>query len=131
MTSNKFSDFDAKLGQGSTVTSFLNFSNTKPIYFGYVSQTEYDARFYFNKSTFTPEVNSINLQTEDAHIRMSTYGTNRNIGLTSFGGNIEFSANKYTFKKDSNAIIEIDFSGYATGKVLKATSATKAEWVTP
>ena len=133
LTSTKFSEFDAKLGQGSTVTSFLNFANAKPIYFGYVSQTEYDARFYFNKSTFTPEINALRLQTENAHIFIYTLGSNRNIYLGSnlFDGSIEFSAKKYTFQKDSNATIEIDFSGFAINKVLKATSATKAEWVTP
>ena len=41
-------------------------------------------------------------------------------------GDMKLKAGKYFIENK-----EIDMSGFATGKVLKATSATKAEWVTP
>lgn len=60
---------------------------------------------------------ALQLYSESGNITISN--TNAKISLLALSGQI-FIQN-----------IEIDFSGFASGKVLKATSSSKAEWVTP
>lgn len=126
LSSSKFSEFDAKLGQGSTVTSFLNFADDKNLYFGYVDEFTHGARISHNASDAT-----FYLGTQNSNIFMYAYGTGKNITLASSQGYIKFDANRFLFRKGATTDIEIDMSGFATGKVLKATSSTKAEWMTP
>lgn len=123
LSSAKFSEFDAKLGQGSTVSSFLNFADQKHLYFGYVSNSVYSARIYHNNAN-----TSLNFQTENSSINIAAYGTQKDITILANNGNLFLSGNKY-YIRNGVSQIEIDMSGFATGKVLTATSSTKAEWI--
>ena len=121
LTSTDWTTFNDKLSDGDTVNDFLNFADNKNIYFGYTSPSSFGARICHSDIDST-----VFFGTSNSHMDIYVYGVGKNITLSSSQGYIKFASNKYLFNS-----IEIDFTNFATGKVLTATSSTKAEWVTP
>ena len=127
LTSTDWTIFNNKLSDGGAINDSLKFADGKAMYWGYTSPSVYKGRFYYGSGG-----SSLNLQTQDTHIYISAYGTAKNIEIISDDGDVLLSGNKYyLYKANTSENIEIDMSGFANGKVLTATSSTKAEWVTP
>ena len=85
--------------------------------------SNYGARISWK--TDTPQLNTYNFGSgvKGMLIETTYTGDGMYIGTQ---GDMKLKAGKYFIENK-----EIDMSGFAIGKVLKATSATKAEWVTP
>lgn len=89
LTANDWNIFNSKLDDGATINNKFNFAPLKHLYFGYVSNSVYDARIYHN-----PNNTSWNFQTDNSHIYIGTFGTAKNVELTADDGDIKLIGNK-------------------------------------
>ena len=85
--------------------------------------SNYGARIAWK--TDTPQLNTYNFGSGVKGMLIETAYTGDGLYIGT-QGDMKLKAGKYFIENK-----EIDMSGFATGKILKATSATKAEWVTP
>lgn len=106
LTKENWTTFNNKLFDGATINEELKFAFFKPL--------------VFLASNGTDVIHRANSNTNLYHEQ--TVG-NRLINVT---GEFNIYSNKFLLNNR-----EIDMSGFAIGKILKVTSATKAEWVTP
>lgn len=109
LSSADWTTFNNKVSDGGTINDSLKFAFAKQMMFMASNGTDIIHKEY---STWTGSNRFHEETTGD-----------RSMGVT---GSLELNANKYFLNG-----FEIDMSGFATGKVLKATSSSKAEWVTP
>jgi hypothetical protein len=106
LTKENWTTFNNKLFDGATINEELKFAFFKPL--------------VFLASNGTDVIHRANSNTNLYHEQ--TVG-NRLINVT---GEFNIYSDKFLLNNR-----EIDMSGFAIGKILKVTSATKAEWVTP
>jgi hypothetical protein len=127
LTKEDWATFNAaNTWSGGYVTSDIQLGADVDLLWGSVlppSISNYGARIAWK--TDTPQLNTYNFGSGVKGMVIETTYTSDGMYIGT-QGDMKLKAGKYFIENK-----EIDMSGFATGKVLKATSATKAEWVTP
>lgn len=116
----------ANTWSGGYVTSDIQLGADVDLLWGSVlppTLSNYGARIAWK--TDTPQLNTYNFGSGVKGMLIETTYTGDGIYIGT-QGDMKLKAGKYFIENK-----EIDMSAFSTGKVLKATSATKAEWVTP
>ena len=127
LTKEDWSKFNAAVAwNGGYVTNDIQLGADVDLLWGSVlppTISNYGARIAWK--TDTPQLNTMNFGSGVKGMLIETTYTSDGMYIGT-QGDMKLKAGKYFIENK-----EIDMSGFATGKVLKATSATKAEWVTP
>lgn len=127
LTKEDWSRFNAAVAwNGGYVTNDIQLGADVDLLWGSVlppTISNYGARIAWK--TDTPQLNTMNFGSGVKGMLIETTYTSDGMYIGT-QGDMKLKAGKYFIENK-----EIDMNGFATGKILKATSATKAEWVTP